>query len=515
MVRVTLFFIFVAFCAPRLCEAARYAVIIGCNKGGGDVIPLKYAENDAQEFADILQSLGGFKPVNIRTVSGCDSTLLYRALFSIDSLMKHDKDPNSLFLFYYSGHADAGNLLLGNGRYPLERLHGTISSCAASVRIGIFDACYSGAITSFKGGKQTQPFFFQEQKNIEGQVIIASSAASEAAQESQTLKGSIFSHHWFNGLRGSADIAGSRQVTLNQAYQYAYRKTLETTALISGEIQHPVFKFDIHGQGDIILTSLEKASSKVVFDRTCEGKFLVLSDDYIEVFADFSKKSGSEAIVALRPGTYRIINALGKDVSTHSFSLNSSDSYRMNASRLVLAALTQSRIKGPVARSEQTPMQEESVPLSTHSWGAGVTGMLFFFDKEKASVFFPGLSFVNSWYSNGSIDLFLNFHWNFPGINALCLFGFDYYFMKRRLPFYFGLGAGPHYLERAGNDAKARPGLSLSPHFGLMIDLNRQTQLRMQVPYTVSGGMKIASSIGLELQCIFYGPYRDVKVLHF
>jgi hypothetical protein len=496
----------------RAGHAARYAVIAGCNKGGENVAALKYAENDAREFADILQTLGGFELGNVRMVADCDSALLKRSLSSIDSLMKHDKDPNSLFLFYYSGHADAGHLLLNKQRYPLSALHDYFDSCAASIKIGIFDACYSGSVTTMKGGTQTQPFYFQEQKTIQGRIIIASSAASEAAQESQTLKGSIFSHHWFNALRGSADIANSRQVTINQAYQYAYRKTLETTALTSGEIQHPVYKFDIHGQGDIVLTSLTKASSSLVFDRTCEGKFLVLSDDYIDVFADFSKKSGAEALIALRPGAYRIINALGRDIGTHSFSLAKNETYRMNAGRLILAPPAFSRLKGPNADTAN-PSDKASTPLSTHSWRIGASGLLLFCNKEKQS-FLPGLSFVNAWYADNAMDLFLDIRLNVPGAHAGLMFGFDYYFNDRQIPFYTGLAVGPHYLEKAGAQFRDRAGISFMGHSGYFTDFNRNMQIRIQIPYQLYIGTKFAYSIGLEMQCIFFGPYRDVKVLH-
>jgi len=511
-IRFVFMCILTVFFCMRTCQAARYAVIVGCNKGGNGVAALKYAENDAKEFSEIALTLGGFQPVNVRTIAGGDSTLIARGLSSIDSLMKHDTDMSSLFLFYYSGHADAANLLLGEKRYPLAAVRMFLDSCAASIKIGIFDACYSGNVTTLKGGKQTQPFYFEEPKNIEGQVIIASSAASEAAQESQTLKGSIFSHHWFNALRGSADISGSRQVTLNQAYQYAYRKTLETTALISGEIQHPVFKFDIHGQGDIVLTQLTQASSSLVFDRTCEGKFLVLSDDYIDVFADFSKKSGTEALIALRSGAYRIINALGREDSTFYFSLKKNETFRMTAGLLALAPLSISRIKGPGSDHMQ-PQEKATTPLSTHGVGAGACGALVFLNTEKM-FFSSGLSLLNSWYTNNSTDLFLYLHWNFPGINADGILGIDYYPKGRKAPFYAGMGIGPTYMEKAGVHFQDRMGATLTCHLGYTVDLNRQTQLRIQIPYSLFVGTKFANNIGMEIICLFFGPYRDVQVLH-
>jgi hypothetical protein len=512
MGRLTFFILVAILCRFLPCDAGRYAVIVGCNKGGRSVAPLKYAENDAREFADILQTLGGFQPINVRTLSSCDSARLGRNLLAIDSLMRLDKDPGSLFLFYYSGHADAANLFLGNERYPLSKVHGYFDSCAASIKIGIFDACYSGIVTTLKGGKQTQPFYFQDPKTVEGQVIIASSAASEAAQESQTLKGSIFSHHWFNALRGSADISGSKQVTVNQAYQYAYRKTLETTALISGEIQHPVYKFDIHGQGDIVLTSLSKLSSCLVFDGTCEGKFLVLSEDYIDVFADFSKKSLTESAIALRPGTYRIINALGRNISTHSFSLKQGETYRMDAGLLDQTPPSISRIKGPTEGPAPT-LKNEGSPLSAHSFGFGSCGM-FLINDNGGSLVKPGLNYINSWFANTSMDLFLDFQLIFPEINPGLLFGFDYFFGEQRGPLFAGMALGPHYFRKAGPEFRDRSAVAFLCHAGYTVDISRQMQFRFQIPYELYVGTKFAQVIGLELQCMFFGQYRDVKVLH-
>jgi hypothetical protein len=512
MIRLAFFCVFALLLCIRVCDAGRYAVIVGCNKGGSDVVPLHYAESDAREFGEILKTLGGFQASNIRTIEGGDSILLKRSFFSIDSLMRLDKDPNRLFLFYYSGHADVNRLMLDNQHYSLNTLHDYLDSCAAAIKIGIFDACYSGSVTTAKGGKQTQPFFFEEQKTIEGRIIIASASATEQAQESQTLKGSIFSHHWFNALRGSANSSGSKQITINQAYQYAYRKTLETTALVSGEIQHPVFKFDIHGQGDIVLTTLDKASSSVVFDRTCEGKFLVLSDDYIDEFADFSKKSGAENIIALRPGDYRVINALSRDISTHSFSLKKFETYQINAGLMTIVPPSISRFKGLPSDAEK-PLEKPSAPLSTFSWGCGASGRLLMLSKGKGSSFLSGLNVIASWYTNSSIDLFLDFHWNFPGINTNFLFGGDYFFRDRQSAFFVGIGLGPYYLEKSGAVFRDHSGASFMCHAGYSADLNRRMQLRIQVPYTLFTGTKIANSIGMEALFVFFGPYRDVKVL--
>ena len=271
--------------------AARYALLVGCNDGGSEVEQLQWAEADAGRFAGLLEALGGFDQSATVTLLHPDSAALDKELRLAGSRLRSSKSPeNDLFLLYYSGHADGLDMLLGTTRYPLKKVQGYLDSFPAGIRIGIFDACQSGAVTAYKGGKRAEPFYLTNPQKIKGQVIIASTAANERAQESGSLKGSIFSFYWLSGLRGSADVSGDRRVTLDEAYHYAYRKTVETSTLTGGEAQHPMYRFNIHGEGDITLTDLAAGSGGIRFDRSCEGKFLVLSDSYTDIFADFSKK---------------------------------------------------------------------------------------------------------------------------------------------------------------------------------------------------------------------------------
>jgi uncharacterized caspase-like protein len=200
-------------------SASRYALLVGSNYGGGAVEQLQWAEADAERFAALLTSLGSFADTAVETLLHPDSAAFDRALRRAAARLRKSESPeNDLFLMYYSGHADGRDLLLNTTKYPLERVKGCLDSLAAGVRIGIFDACQSGAVTAFKGGKRAEPFYLSSPQRIKGQVIIASAAANERAQESESLKGSIFSFFWLSGLRGSADASGDRRVTLNEAY---------------------------------------------------------------------------------------------------------------------------------------------------------------------------------------------------------------------------------------------------------------------------------------------------------
>ncbi|MBN2189271.1 MAG: caspase family protein, partial [Chitinispirillaceae bacterium] len=185
-------------------SAARYALLVGSNDGGGAVEQLQWAEADAGRFAQILKALGNFDPSATVTLLHPDSAALDHEMRRSAARLGRSKAPeNDLFLLYYSGHADGRDLLLGTSRYPLEKIKSCLDSLPSGVRIGVFDACQSGAVTAYKGGKRAEPFYLTAPQKIKGQVIIASAASNERAQESESLKGSIFSFFWLSGLRGS------------------------------------------------------------------------------------------------------------------------------------------------------------------------------------------------------------------------------------------------------------------------------------------------------------------------
>ena len=492
--------------------AKRYAVIVGCNNGGGGAVPLKFAETDAQECALIVRTLGGFAAENIALLTGADSAAVRREFNRTDSLIRTDSDPQSLFLFYYSGHADVGRLKLGAGGFSLKKIRDYFEDLPAAVKIGIFDACNSGVITTFKGGKAAEPFFFQQRRDIKGQVIIASSSAVEAAQESQTLKGSIFSHHWFNALRGSADFAGDGRITVNEAYQYAYRKTIETTALIAGEVQHPVFKFDIQGQGDIVLTTLTKTEGGVLFDKASEGKFLVLSDDYINVFADFYKKKGSESFIALSPGAYTIVHAVGRDVGTGVFMLHARETYRYDNSSLAFTSALATGKKGATPGLADTT-QAASSPLSVYSWGIGLAGERISPAGGAPPRGLAGLSLVNWLYVSSQCNFFCDGLFMPAGTNAAVSAGFDFLPAKTALNPYIGAGAGILYSEKAATTFANRIGVGLVGRMGCLLDLNDRLQIRVQIPGMIFAQHGIGYRVGLEAACVFSGPYKNVRVL--
>lgn len=64
-----------------------------------------------------------------------------------------------------------------------------------------------------KGGTRKPAFLMDASSKTRGHAIITSSSSDEAAQESATIGGSIFTHYFLSGLRSAADINTDGKVT--------------------------------------------------------------------------------------------------------------------------------------------------------------------------------------------------------------------------------------------------------------------------------------------------------------
>jgi hypothetical protein len=143
-------------------------------------------------------------------------------------------------------------------------------------------------------------------------VLIASSAADEDSQESDTIGASFFTHHLASGLLGGADASGDGRVTLAEAYAYAYGRTVGSTAASAAGIQHPVFLYDLGGAGDVVLTEPARAAGGLVLPSGAEGVYVVL-DGSGRAVAEVGKTRGAERLLALPPGRYTVKKRLPTD----------------------------------------------------------------------------------------------------------------------------------------------------------------------------------------------------------
>ncbi|MFL5355064.1 caspase family protein [Archangium sp.] len=235
-----------------------WLVAIGHDQGARNEVGLLFAESDARTFAEVLRQNGGVSSRRTVMLLGEDASSVRRSLQEVNASIRAQAGAghSTALVVFYSGHADATALHLGGTELPLEELKTLVEGSPAGVRLLVLDACRSGSVTRVKGVNAAESFHITLSDGIasEGLAIITSSAAGESSQESDELRGSFFTHHLVNALRGAADHDDDGKVTLTEAYGYAYTQTLRSSGQ-TVSLQHPTYSFDVKGRGELVLSS--------------------------------------------------------------------------------------------------------------------------------------------------------------------------------------------------------------------------------------------------------------------
>jgi hypothetical protein len=285
----------------------RLALVVGANRGGPDRVPLRFAVADAERFAAVLTTMGGVAPADSIVLREPSRRALLDGLAIVRGRAAEPRrgGARTEVVVYYSGHADEHGLLLGGETLGYRELKDAMHGLSADVGIGILDACASGMITRLKGGRLQPGFLTDESMQMKGYAFLTSSSEDEAAQESERIKGSYFTHALVTGLRGAADASGDGRVTLNEAYQYAFGETLAQTAATQGGAQHPAYDIRMAGTGDVVITDVRQTSCTIVLGAELDGRFFVRNARR-QLVAELYKPAGRTVELGLEPGSYDI-----------------------------------------------------------------------------------------------------------------------------------------------------------------------------------------------------------------
>jgi hypothetical protein len=121
--------------------------------------------------------------------------------------------------------------------------------------------------------------------------FLTSSSADEAAQESDQIGSSFFTHFLITGMRGAADVSGDGTVSLTEAYEFAFDETLERITETSGGAQHPAYEINLTGTGDFVMTDLRATSAGLLLSEQLSGRFFVRIADR-QLVAELYKPAG-------------------------------------------------------------------------------------------------------------------------------------------------------------------------------------------------------------------------------
>jgi hypothetical protein len=343
----------------------RAALIIGANNGGRERAVLRFAESDARQMTGVLETLGGVtsrdrlllvNPTKAQIAGGIEQ--LRNVLSRKEGLAKRTE----LFV-YYSGHSDESGLLLGEERFNYGDFRRSIESLPADVRIVVLDSCASGAMTRAKGGVKRPPFMVDDSTKVQGHAILTSSAENEAAQESDRIGGSFFTHYLVSGLRGAADASHDGRVTLNEAYQFAYNETLARTEQTHAGAQHAAYDINLSGTGDLVMTDLRGSAARLVLPSVMDGRLFV-RDTKGRLAAEVRKLPGRPVELGLDAGNYNVTLISPTEVFATSVALSDGKRTELNPGEMKKVAKEWAVARGgrQVPQIEVTPPATPATP---------------------------------------------------------------------------------------------------------------------------------------------------------
>lgn len=307
------FFLFILMLGLSWSQAAadtavrRLVLAAGANNGGVDRDLLRYAVSDAENFVRVLEEMGGLDPADVLLLRDPDLADFEQGLHELSRRVTaaNRRGDRLEVLLYYSGHADEEGLLLAGEHLDYSLLRRELGAATADVHIAVLDACASGAITRIKGGQRQQSFLVDESFDMRGYAFLTSSSADEAAQESDAVQASFFTHYLVSGMRGAADVTGDGRVTLNEAYQFAFAETLARTTGTMGGAQHPAYDIKMSGTGDVVMTDVRRHVAGLSFAEALEGRLYVRNGNR-HLVAELYKPAGRAVELGLEPGHYTL-----------------------------------------------------------------------------------------------------------------------------------------------------------------------------------------------------------------
>ncbi len=348
LIALVLFPGLLAWSQPAVAQpgAARAALLVANNQGTDDDAPLRHTHQDAARMADALTDVGRFDAAQVALDTDATGAAVLAAL---DKLIA---SPQSLevFVFYYSGHADAGALRMDGGRLPLDTLMQKIERVPATLRLIILDACQSGAAARPKGVSPGESFDVRVRPDLAaGQVLIASSAADEASFESDHHQGALFTLHWTTGMRGAADLNNDGRVSLTEAYDYAYARTINATLLAAAGPQHPTYKWDLAGHKDPTMAWLNTGSTLNIKAQD-DARYLVFDPTERHLLAEIPMLTGDVRRIALPPGRYLIKRRTSDGLAVASVKLKQGDDQQLYDHQMHPVPLVQLSSKGTLGQ---------------------------------------------------------------------------------------------------------------------------------------------------------------------
>ncbi|MEN0062977.1 MAG: caspase family protein [Myxococcota bacterium] len=308
----------VLWTAAALAGTTRVGLFVGNNLGYGTDDPLVYAEEEARRMSRLFVDRGGVDRDRVTVLQGASAKELGRAIAQVEGQVREAsaRGDDAMVVFYYSGHASSTGLHMAGSLYGLRDLKRWLESSSADVRVAFVDACESGSLARDRGATAVEhvEVAVDDALTASGLAIVTSTGPLSAAREAASYGGGVFSRALITGLRGSADGNGDGEITLDEAYRYAFEQTVRSTARSGSAIQRPEYRYEIGGVGRVVLTRVPGRAAGLSLPEELEGTYTVVSVSSGQVVARVQKRPGEPQRIALPPGRYVVRKVRREDV---------------------------------------------------------------------------------------------------------------------------------------------------------------------------------------------------------
>ena len=224
-----------ALMLPLSAFSRNYVMCVGLSKYPKGVRSLRVSANDALVMQNVFDK-NGDSQVSLLTNTDATREAVLNAMRTAYATATAD----DRIIFYFSGHGTKQGLACYDGVLTYDKILQVMKSSAASTKVVIADACFSGKM---RGNKSWQKAMANEEV-----MFFLSSRGEEPSRETK-YSNSLFTIYLERGLRGGADVNRDRTITARELYDFCHSGVIKDS---KGK-QHPVMWGKFSGDMPIIV----------------------------------------------------------------------------------------------------------------------------------------------------------------------------------------------------------------------------------------------------------------------
>lgn len=318
--------LFCAWCGTAVADARSkvdaFAVVIGVNDGRSVQSPLRYADDDAVQYASLFGALGADAYLMTRAdenTARVHPAMVARALpptrDQLDRVVTEiarrvaearGAGRQTAFYFVYAGHGDLknGQAVLGlagtdlSGADLVDRVLARVKADESHV---IVDACYASLLVNARGpGGHRRPVTGFTRNSLpalpDNVGLLLSTTSGRESHEWEGFQAGVFSHEVRSGLYGAADADGDHRVSYREIAAFV----MQANAAIANERFRPDV-FARPPRGRMTLVDLRPAlRHRIEIESAAQGHYILEDANGVRI-AEFH--GGSEPTTLVRPAS--------------------------------------------------------------------------------------------------------------------------------------------------------------------------------------------------------------------